>query len=71
MYALCNAGESDSAVEAVLCDQFRLTYYQQYIGNATKAVKKDRVKVKVTASPFSACLPACLSICLVGDTQTL
>jgi len=33
----------------VLCDQFRVSYFQQYIGNASKAVEEDGVDLQVGA----------------------
>lgn len=47
------AGEYDKPRAEVLCDQFRLSYFQQYISNATAAVQQDGVDLIV--SPYLAC----------------
>jgi beta-glucosidase/6-phospho-beta-glucosidase/beta-galactosidase len=39
------AGEDSKAPKDVICDQFRLQYFQQYIGNATAAVQQDGVRL--------------------------
>ncbi|KAL4447345.1 hypothetical protein ABPG77_007378 [Micractinium sp. CCAP 211/92] len=38
-------GEYDKPRSEVLCDQFRLSYFQQYISNATAAVQQDGVNL--------------------------
>ena len=43
---LSPSGENSKPVKDVICDQFRLQYFQQYIGNATAAVQQDGVRLR-------------------------
>lgn len=42
------AGEADktAADPSLLCDKFRVSYFQQYISNATAAVREDGVRLE-------------------------
>lgn len=55
------AGESGRPAAEVLCDSFRLSYYQQYVGNATEAKQRDGVDLR---GYFAWCGAGC--VCCVG-----
>lgn len=48
----------------MLCDHFRLSYFQQYLSNATAAVEEDGVSLK---GYFAWSLLDNFEVCLRGD----